>query len=79
VIELIGNPMPGGGFVMSFTDITAFREAEQALKGVNESLEQRVSRTDSRAFTAERRTDRSQGPRRSREPVENPFPRSGQP
>jgi hypothetical protein len=31
VIELIGNPMPGGGFVMSFTDITAFREAEQAL------------------------------------------------
>jgi Na+/proline symporter/signal transduction histidine kinase len=43
VIELIGNPMPGGGFVMSFTDITAFREAEQALKGVNESLEQRVA------------------------------------
>jgi len=43
VIELIGNPMPGGGFVMSFTDITAFREAEQALKGANESLEQRVA------------------------------------
>jgi Na+/proline symporter/signal transduction histidine kinase len=43
VIELIGNPMPGGGFVMSFTDITAFREAEHALKGVNESLEQRVA------------------------------------
>ncbi|MGE8497823.1 MAG: sodium:solute symporter family transporter, partial [Pseudomonas sp.] len=30
VIELIGNPMPGGGFVMSFTDITEFREAERA-------------------------------------------------
>ncbi len=43
VIELIGNPMPGGGFVMSFTDITAFREAERALKEANESLEQRVS------------------------------------
>lgn len=42
VIELIGNPMPGGGFVMSFTDITAFRQAELALIGVNESLEQRV-------------------------------------
>lgn len=42
VIELIGNPMPGGGFVMSFTDITAYREAEQGLKGANESLEQRV-------------------------------------
>lgn len=43
VIELIGNPMPGGGFVMSFTDITAFRQAEKALKEANEGLEQRVS------------------------------------
>ncbi len=43
VIEIIGNPMPGGGFVMSFTDITAFREAETALKEANESLEQRVA------------------------------------
>lgn len=43
VIELIGNPMPGGGFVMSFTDITAFREAERALKEANEGLEQRVA------------------------------------
>ncbi|WXL24062.1 NahK/ErcS family hybrid sensor histidine kinase/response regulator [Ectopseudomonas mendocina] len=42
VIELIGNPMPGGGFVMSFTDITEFREAERALKDANEGLEQRV-------------------------------------
>lgn len=43
VVELIGNPMPGGGFVMSFSDITAHREAERALKEANESLEQRVS------------------------------------
>ncbi|WP_120993485.1 hybrid sensor histidine kinase/response regulator [Stutzerimonas urumqiensis] len=43
VVELIGNPMPGGGFVMSFTDITAFRSAEQALKEANEGLEQRVN------------------------------------
>lgn len=43
VIELIGNPMPGGGFVMSFTDITEFREAERALKEANEGLEQRVA------------------------------------
>jgi signal transduction histidine kinase len=35
--------MPGGGFVMSFTDITAFREAEQALTEANEGLEQRVA------------------------------------
>src|SRR5690606_3378965 len=42
VIELIGNPMPGGGFVMSFTDITAFRQAEHDLLEANEGLEQRV-------------------------------------
>ncbi|WP_213879867.1 PAS domain-containing hybrid sensor histidine kinase/response regulator [Pseudomonas sp. dw_358] len=41
-IELIGNPMPGGGFVMSFTDITAYRDAELGLKEANEGLEQRV-------------------------------------
>ena len=34
--------MPGGGFVMSFTDITVFREAEKALKQSNELLETRV-------------------------------------
>ena len=43
VIELIGNPMPGGGFVTSFTDITEFRDAERALKAANEGLEQRVA------------------------------------
>ena len=44
VIEVQGNPMPGGGFVMSFTDITDFRKAEQALKEANENLEERVRR-----------------------------------
>lgn len=43
VIELQGNPMPGGGFVMTFTDITAFRQAEAALKQSNETLEARVT------------------------------------
>lgn len=44
VVELIGSPMPGGGFVMSFSDITAFRQAEKALKEANESLELRVQK-----------------------------------
>lgn len=42
VIEVQGNPMPGGGFVMSFSDITVFREAEKSLKELNETLESRV-------------------------------------
>ena len=42
VIEVQGNPMPGGGFVMSFADISAFRNVEEALKQSNETLEARV-------------------------------------
>lgn len=42
VIEVQGNPMPGGGFVMSFSDITVFRQAETALRDANEMLEDRV-------------------------------------
>jgi len=42
VLQIRGNPMPGGGFVATFTDVTAFRHAEQALKLSNETLEQRV-------------------------------------
>jgi len=43
MIEIRGNPMPGGGFVATFTDVTAFRKAESELKQINETLEQRVS------------------------------------
>lgn len=42
VILMQGHPMPDGGFVTSFTDITMHRRAEQALKEANVSLEQRV-------------------------------------
>lgn len=42
MVEIRGNPMPGGGFVATFTDVTAFRQAEVALKRVNETLELRV-------------------------------------
>lgn len=42
MVEIRGNPMPGGGFVATFTDVTAFRQAEQALKRANETLELRV-------------------------------------
>lgn len=42
IVEIRGNPMPGGGFVATFTDVTAFRQAEAQLKASNETLEQRV-------------------------------------
>lgn len=42
VIEIRGNPMPGGGFVATFTDVTEFRANEAGLKRAAETLEQRV-------------------------------------
>ncbi len=43
VIELRGQPLPGGGYVTSYNDITDFKRAEQALREANETLEQRVA------------------------------------
>jgi Na+/proline symporter/CheY-like chemotaxis protein/PAS domain-containing protein len=42
VVEIRGNPMPGGGFVATFTDVTDFRRSESELKVVAETLEHRV-------------------------------------
>ncbi len=42
MVEIRGNPMPGGGFVATFTDVTDYRHAETELKRVAETLEQRV-------------------------------------
>ncbi|QWT21924.1 PAS domain-containing hybrid sensor histidine kinase/response regulator [Bacillus sp. NP157] len=43
VVEIRGNPMPGGGYVATFTDVTSFRETEDELKRTNETLELRVA------------------------------------
>lgn len=41
-IEIIGNPLPQGGFVTTYTDITEFRQIETKLRRSNEQLEERV-------------------------------------
>lgn len=43
VLQMHGSPMPGGGFVTTFNDITEFKRTESALKQVNEELEARVT------------------------------------
>jgi signal transduction histidine kinase len=43
VLEIRGNPMPGGGFVTSYSDVTAYKRAQRALQEANETLEIRVS------------------------------------
>ncbi|AQS39540.1 multi-sensor hybrid histidine kinase [Shewanella psychrophila] len=43
VLEIRGQAMPGGGFVSTFSDITAHIQAEKALQLANETLEKRVA------------------------------------
>ncbi|HZH43788.1 MAG TPA: PAS-domain containing protein [Lysobacter sp.] len=59
IIEIRGNPMPGGGFVATFTDVTAFRRAQAALIHANETLEQRVTARTADLEVAKREAERA--------------------
>ncbi|MDP7522312.1 MAG: PAS-domain containing protein, partial [Arenicellales bacterium] len=50
VIEIQGSPLEGGGFVSIYTDITARRHAEKALRENRDLLEQRVKTRTSALF-----------------------------
>jgi PAS domain S-box-containing protein len=43
IIELQGSPMPDGGFVTTYTDITELVTAQQELRQINTELEARVT------------------------------------
>ncbi|MFD1296038.1 PAS-domain containing protein [Lysobacter gummosus] len=42
VIEIRGNPMPDGGFVTSYADITAYKQAARDLRTLADSLERGI-------------------------------------
>lgn len=42
VLEIRGNPLPGGGFVTSYADITSYRNTARELRTLAGSLERRV-------------------------------------
>lgn len=61
VIETRGDPLPGGGYLTTFSDITPYKHVENALREANETLEQRVvQRTGEleQALVAQRRAVR---------------------
>jgi len=59
IVEIRGNPMPGGGFVATFTDVTAFRITEAQLLRSNETLEQRVGERTALLEAAKRDAERA--------------------
>ena len=54
VIKTVGGPMPGGGYVMSFTDVTGEAHAREELERTLAQLEQRVEERTSELREANR-------------------------
>ncbi|MHC9084252.1 PAS-domain containing protein [Luteimonas sp. RIT-PG2_3] len=42
VLEIRGNPLPDGGFVTSYTDITSYKQAARDLRSLADALERRI-------------------------------------
>ena len=62
VLEIRGSPIPGVGYATSYTDVSAYKRAEEKLRALAESLELRVSeRTEDlqRAMAKADRANRS--------------------
>lgn len=54
VIELRGQPLPNGGYVTSYSDVTEHKRIEHELRDINETLEQRVTQRTHEAEAAQR-------------------------
>lgn len=59
VIEMVGNPLPSGGFVTSFNDVTEHIELQKALEEANIDLEKRIQHRakEVQAINAELRSE----------------------
>lgn len=58
-IELQGNPMPGGGFVTTYSDITERIDAQKQLQKINQELEQRVNERTQQLLSAKQAEERA--------------------
>ncbi|MET0532737.1 MAG: PAS domain-containing hybrid sensor histidine kinase/response regulator [Steroidobacter sp.] len=59
VIEVRGQPLPDGGFVSTFNDVTTYKHVEDELREINETLEQRVAERTRQLADATRTAERA--------------------
>jgi histidine kinase len=59
VLEIRGNPLPGGGFVTSYADITTYKSAARQLRTLAETLERRVERRTQELQAAKAEAERA--------------------
>ena len=59
MVEIRGNPMPGGGYVATFTDVTEFRRSEQRLQDLAGTLEKRVHERTAELSAAKSEAERA--------------------
>src|SRR3546814_15253285 len=62
VVEMRGQPLPRGGYVTSYSDVTDYKRVESALREVNETLEQRVAARTREATDAQQSRPRFLAP-----------------
>lgn len=59
VIELNGSPLPGGGFVTTYSDITEYIQIQEALTESKEQLEDRVAKRTTELNEAKQAADKA--------------------
>lgn len=58
-IQIRGNPLPSGGFVSTYTDVTAYKRAENSLRTLATTLEERVAARTRELEAASAEADRA--------------------
>ena len=59
VLEIRGNPLPEGGFVTSYADITSYRNAARELRSLANVLERRIAERTEALATAKQEAERA--------------------
>ena len=57
VLEIRGNPLPDGGFVTSYADITSYKNAARELRSLADALEKRIEERTRDLATAKREAE----------------------